>query len=67
MACYVHLYTRTLITDYGTEIFEVVYCSQRLPLYRDVSLLKLKFSQYSSIHNNYIIPHCTTLQYNHNI
>ena len=30
-------------------------------------LLKLKFSQYSSIHTNYIIPHCTTLQYNHNI
>ena len=29
--------------------------------------LKLKFSQYSSIHTNYIIPHCTTLQYNHNI
>ena len=28
--------------------------------------LKLKFSQYSSIHTNYIIPHCTTLQYNHN-
>ena len=27
--------------------------------------LKLKFSQYSSIHTNYIIPHCTTLQYNH--
>ena len=24
-------------------------------------------SQYSSIHTNYIIPHCTTLQYNHNI
>ena len=30
-------------------------------------MLKLKFSQYSSIHTNYIIPHCTTLQYNHNI
>ena len=30
-------------------------------------LLKLKFSQYSSIHTNYIITHCTTLQYNHNI
>ena len=29
--------------------------------------LKLKFSQYSSIHTNYIKPHCTTLQYNHNI
>ena len=29
--------------------------------------LKLKFSQYSSIHTNYIIPHCTTLQYNHTI
>ena len=29
--------------------------------------LKLKFSQYPSIHTNYIIPHCTTLQYNHNI
>ena len=27
----------------------------------------LKFSQYSSIHTNYIIPNCTTLQYNHNI
>ena len=31
------------------------------------SYLKLKFSQYSSIHTNDIIPHCTTLQYNHNI
>ena len=30
-------------------------------------LLKLKFSQYSSILTNYIISHCTTLQYNHNI
>ena len=29
--------------------------------------LKLKFSQYSSIHTNYIIPNCTTLKYNHNI
>ncbi len=29
--------------------------------------LKLKFSQYLSIHTNYIIPRCTTLQYNHNI
>ena len=29
--------------------------------------LKLKFSQYSSIHTNYIIPNCTTLQYDHNI
>ena len=28
------------------------------------SPLKLKFGQYSSIHTNYIIPHCTTLQYN---
>ena len=32
-----------------------------------VKLLKLQFSQYSSIHTNYIIHHCTTLQYNHNI
>ena len=29
--------------------------------------LKLKFNQYSSTHTDYIIPHCTTLQYNHNI
>ena len=29
--------------------------------------LKLKLSKYSSMHTNYIIPHCTTLQYNHNI
>ena len=29
-------------------------------------LLKVKFRQYPSIHTNYIISHCTTLQYNHN-
>ena len=29
--------------------------------------LKLNFSQYQSIHTNYIISHCTTLRYNHNI
>ena len=29
--------------------------------------LKLKFSQYPSIYTNYIISHCTTLQYNQNI
>ena len=34
---------------------------------RSIISLKLKFSQYSSIHTNYIIPHCTTLQYNQNI
>ena len=34
---------------------------------RHLVTLKLKFSQCSSIHTNYIIPHCTTLQYNHNI
>ena len=31
------------------------------------SYLKLNFSQYPSIHTNYIISHCTTLWYNHNI
>ena len=29
--------------------------------------LKLTFWQYPAIHTNYIISHCTTLQYNHNI
>ena len=29
-------------------------------------LLKLTFRQYPAIHTNYIISHCTTLQYNHN-
>ena len=29
--------------------------------------LKLTFSLYPSIHTNYIIAHCTTLLYNHNI
>ena len=33
-----HFSSRTLITDYGSEVFEVVYCFQLLPLYRDVSL-----------------------------
>ena len=32
-----------------------------------MSILMLNFSQYSSIHTNYIIPHCTPLQYNQNI
>ena len=36
------------------EVFDYINC------------LKVKFSQYSSIHTNYIIPHCTTLQHNHN-
>ena len=31
------------------------------------SALKLKFRKYPSIHTNYIISHCTSLQYNHNI
>ena len=35
--------------------------------YSESETLKLTFSQYSSIHTNYIIHHCTTLQYNHNI
>ena len=29
--------------------------------------LKLNFRKYPAIHTNYIIPHSTTLQYNHNI
>ena len=29
--------------------------------------LKLTFWQYPTIHTNYIMSHCTTLQYNHNI
>ena len=29
--------------------------------------LKLKLRKYPSIHTNYIISHCTILQYNHNI
>ena len=29
--------------------------------------VKLAFWQYPAIHTNYIISHCTTLQYNHNI
>ena len=29
--------------------------------------LKLTFRQYPAIHTNYIISHCITLQYNHNI
>ena len=32
----------------------------------DNILLKLTFMQYPAIHTNYIISHCTTLQYNHN-
>ena len=28
--------------------------------------LKLTFMQYPEVHTNYIISHCTTLQYNHN-
>ena len=30
-------------------------------------VLKLTFRQYPTMHTNYIISHCTTLQYNHNI
>ena len=30
-------------------------------------ILKLKCMQYPAILTNYIISHCTTLQYNHNI
>ena len=29
--------------------------------------LKLTFWQYPAMHTNYIISHCSTLQYNHNI
>ena len=29
--------------------------------------LKLTFRNYPAIHTNYIISHCTNLQYNHNI
>ena len=47
-----------LIVSAGSEAMSHNLC---------VQVLKLKFSQYSSIHTNYIIPHCTTLQYNHNI
>ena len=33
----------------------------------EVITLELTFTQYPAIHTNYIISHCTTLQYNHNI
>ena len=36
-----------------------------IPKYKRNSL-KVKCRQYPSIHINYIISHCTTLQYNHN-
>ena len=29
-------------------------------------ILKVTFMQYPAVHTNYIISHCTTLQYNHN-
>ena len=32
-----------------------------------LSKLKLTFRKYPAIHTNYIISHCTTLEYNHNI
>ena len=35
-------------------------------LYMSLSL-KLTFRKYPAIHNIYIISHCTTLKYNHNI
>ena len=40
----------------------------RVPIIANcVTTLKLSFRPYPAIHNNYIITHCTTLQYNHNI
>ena len=53
----------------STEYFPEMYLSTFQGLYK-LYLKKystLTFSQYPSIHTNYIIPHCTTLQYNHNI
>ena len=42
-------------------------CDRITKIQKRAIRLKLKFSQYPSIHTNHIISHCTTLQYNHNI
>ena len=56
--------TRTIL---GGMPMEWRMCHRQSRSTKSNAALKLKFSQYSSIHINYIIPHCTTLQYNHNI
>ena len=49
-----------LVKRYQHLIFRAFFLSNSETVFR-------YFSQYPSIHTNYIIPHCTTLQYNHNI
>ena len=47
--------------------FDSEFNVYRQSQYESKSSFKLTFRKYPSIHTNYIISHCTTLQYNHNI
>ena len=51
----------------GLEPIQCVFSSECFFLASPAACsLKLTFWQYPAIHTNYIISHCTTLQYNHN-
>ena len=51
-----------IISNTAVEVMKVKLSLELLPL-----SLKLTFRQYPAMHTNYIISHCTTLQYNHSI
>ena len=69
MAILLNLFIGQLMTDGEVDLKLhkfVRRTSDIVSLFRPLSL-KLTFRKYPAIHTNYIISHCTTLQYNHNI
>ena len=58
----------TVQAEDGTRLTNIKDCLCRWKdHFNDLLKLKLTFRQYPAIHTNYIISHCTTLQYDHNI
>ena len=55
-------HSRILIPDKEWDLLGAHFGSEK----ESLKGLKLTFRQYPAIHTNYILSHCTTLQYNHN-
>ena len=45
------------------RVMSSLFCNKS----HNLTILKITFRKYPAIHTTYIISHCTTLQYNHNI
>ena len=56
------LYLRADQTQKITKFIQ----NRKISIFPPLCTLKITFMQYPAVHTNYIISHCTTLQYNHN-